>query len=89
MEVRTSGEAYARGRESGRRSQAGLGGVHTETVADGASVSTLEGIVTGVIVVLSFAGIAVAAVVRRAAHRIPPDLDPRHTGSTGSRADED
>lgn len=44
-------------------------------------MSTLEGIVTTVIVVLSFVGIAVAMVVRRAAHQIPSDLDPRYDDS--------
>ena len=39
-------------------------------------MSTLEGIVTAVVVVLSFFGIAVVVLVRRAARRI--DLDPRY-----------
>jgi len=47
-------------------------------------MSTLEGIVTAVVVVLSFVGIAVAVLVRRAARRIPIELDPRYDDSTSS-----
>jgi hypothetical protein len=43
-------------------------------------MSTLEGIVTAVVVVVSFVGIAVVALVRRAARRI--DLDPRYDDRT-------
>jgi hypothetical protein len=43
-------------------------------------MTTLEGIVTAVIVGLSFVGIAVVALVRRAARRI--DLDPRYDDPT-------
>jgi hypothetical protein len=39
-------------------------------------VSTLEGVMTAVVVLVSFAGIAVVALVRRAARRM--DLDPRY-----------
>jgi hypothetical protein len=39
-------------------------------------MSTLEGIVTAVVVVVSFVGIAVVCLVRRAARRL--DLDPRY-----------
>ncbi len=45
-------------------------------------MTTLEGIVTAMVVVLSFLGIAVAVVVRRAAHRIPIELDPRNDDPT-------
>ena len=45
-----------------------------------AHMSTLEGIVTAVVVVLSFFGIAVVVLVRRAARRI--DLDPRYDDPT-------
>ena len=41
-------------------------------------MTTLEGIATAVVVVLSFVGFGVAAVVRRSARRIPSDLDPRN-----------
>jgi hypothetical protein len=43
-------------------------------------MSTLEGIVTAVVVVVSFIGIAVVILVRRAARRI--DLDPRYDDPT-------
>jgi len=43
-------------------------------------MSTLEGIVTALVVAVSFAGIAVVALVRRAARRI--DLDPRYDDPT-------
>jgi hypothetical protein len=43
-------------------------------------MSTLEGIVTALVVVLSFVGFAVVAVLRRAARRI--DLDPRYDDPT-------
>jgi hypothetical protein len=43
-------------------------------------MSTLEGIVTAVIVAVSFVGIAVVVLVRRAARRI--DLDPRYDDPT-------
>jgi hypothetical protein len=39
-------------------------------------MSTLEGIATTVVVAVSFVGIAVVVLVRRAARRI--DLDPRY-----------
>jgi hypothetical protein len=45
-------------------------------------VTTIEGIVTAVVVVFSFVGIAVAAFARRAARRIPPELDPRYDDPT-------
>jgi hypothetical protein len=45
-------------------------------------MSTLEGIVTAVVVVLSFVGIAVAALVRRADRRISSELDPRYDDPT-------
>jgi hypothetical protein len=43
-------------------------------------MSTVEGIVTAVVVVLSFVGIAGVLLVRRAARRI--DLDPRYDDPT-------
>jgi hypothetical protein len=43
-------------------------------------MSTLEGIVTAVIVIASFVGITVMALVRRSARRI--DLDPRYDDPT-------
>jgi hypothetical protein len=43
-------------------------------------MSTLEGIVTGLVVVLSFVGIAVVALLRRTARRI--DMDPRNDDLT-------
>ena len=43
-------------------------------------MSTIEGIVTAVIVVLSFVGFAVVVLTRRAARRI--DLDPRYDDHT-------
>jgi hypothetical protein len=39
-------------------------------------MSTLEGILAAVIVLLSFVGVATLVVLRRAAHRI--DTDPRY-----------
>jgi hypothetical protein len=45
-------------------------------------VSTLEGIVTAVVVALSFIGIAVVVLVRRADRRIPIELDPKHDDPT-------
>jgi hypothetical protein len=44
-------------------------------------VSTLEGIVTAVVVLVSFVGIAVVGLLRRAARRI--DLDPRYDDPSG------
>jgi hypothetical protein len=46
-------------------------------------MSTLEGIVTTVVVVASLIGIAVAVLVRRAARRIPSELDPRYDDPAG------
>jgi hypothetical protein len=43
-------------------------------------MSTLEGIVTAVVVVPSFVGIAVVVLLRRAARRT--DLDPRYDDPT-------
>jgi hypothetical protein len=43
-------------------------------------MSTLEGIVTAVVVVVSFVGIAAVALMRRAARRI--DMDPRYDDPT-------
>jgi hypothetical protein len=43
-------------------------------------MSTFEGIVTAVVVALSFVGIAVMVLLRRAARRI--DLDPRYDDPT-------
>jgi len=43
-------------------------------------MSTLEGVATTVVVVLSFVGIAVVALLRRAARRI--DMDPRYDDPT-------
>jgi hypothetical protein len=45
-----------------------------------ARMSTLEGVVTAVIVALSFVGIVVVVLLRRTARRI--DLDPRHDDTT-------
>ena len=39
-------------------------------------MSTLEGVVTAVVVVVSFVGVAVVVLARRAARRI--DMDPRN-----------
>jgi cation transporter-like permease len=43
-------------------------------------MSTLEGIATAVVMLVSFVGIAVVVLVRRAARRV--DLDPRYDDPT-------
>jgi multisubunit Na+/H+ antiporter MnhC subunit len=45
-------------------------------------MSTPEGVVTAVVVGLSFVGIAVVVLVRRAARRIPIELDPTYDDPT-------
>jgi hypothetical protein len=41
-------------------------------------VSTLEGIVTGLVVMVSFVGIALVVLVRRAERRTPIEVDSMH-----------
>jgi hypothetical protein len=48
-------------------------------------MSTLEGIVTALIVVGSFVGITVVVLVRRADRRAPIELDPRYDDPADER----
>ncbi len=47
-----------------------------------AGVSTLEGIMTGLVVMVSFVGIALVVLVRRAERRTPIDVDSMHDDPT-------
>jgi len=48
-------------------------------------MSTLEGIVTALVVVGSFVGIAAVGLVRRADRRAPIELDPRYDDPADER----
>jgi hypothetical protein len=54
------------------------GGDTFHAIWQAAAMTTLEGIVTGVVVAVSFIGMALVALVRRADRRAPVEMDSTH-----------